>query len=764
MQVKHFHSWLKVFSEQALLHNERRLVVLSGDESWALGLLNNRVFFPEKSIGRVKEECLIYGDSELFSANVSPKRFRDKLGSESSHFIFADSQFRIDALAALSGTIKAGGMLFIVMPELTLQKIQSPFIQRFFNLLDTMPAHAFITEAMTEPLVQLSTNEMAIRTTEHIKKATLSLTSHELKQNDVIAYGCATAEQLAAVKAIEKVVTGHRKRPLVLTADRGRGKSSALAIACAQLLMKASSDNQLHIIVTAPDKQSLSVFFKQLLISLPEISHRDNCFFYADSCIEFVPVDQLLKNQPKASLLLVDEAAAIPVYLLEQLLTFYHRMVFSSTVHGYEGAGRGFTLKFQQTLTKVCPHWRALHMREPIRWRLDDPLEQFIFDTCLLNSELESITFEKSIFEKNTCGSSFESPREDKKNAPKVNADVMACEVFSAADLMVNEALLKQVFSILVTAHYQTKPSDVKLLLDNPNVQLVCLMKVDHACESSHVVAVALLLKEGLVEDVEAIKNGQRRLKNHFLPQSLLTHCGFEAAFNYGYLRIMRIAVHPQIQQQGIGRNLLAHIEQLASKQKIDFIGASFGLNPALLSFWLTAGMKVTRIGFTKDKASGEHSVMVLKAVNTKLAGQLNQLNDEFCRSFDFLLADEYKALSAELVLLLLKKNKTSQTNDAKKTVLTSLDLANVYAFAQGHRLYSNCAYSLHLWLKEQLFSDKPLESVPALLALISRSMQKHSIDELCQQYSYTGKKMLEQRLKDYVQQRLTIIAKDDCK
>ena len=730
MQAKNFHLWLKTFSEQALLLNERRLVVLSGSERWALTLLKGIVYFPEENAPLDNEKHLIYGDSEIFTANVPAKRFRDKLGSECHSVIFADSQFRIDALAALSGAIKSGGMLFVVIPELALKKQQSQFVKRFFNLLDNMSSHVLIAEDNTDLPVQILAEN-------HVDET--------IGNNEKLAHFCATAEQLLAVKAIEKVVTGHRKRPLVLTADRGRGKSSALAIACAQLLINAREDNPLHIIITAPGSQSLSVFFTQLASSLPDISRRDNTFFYADSCVEFIAVDQLLKHQPKANLLLVDEAAAIPVYLLEQLLTIYHRMVFSSTVHGYEGAGRGFTLKFQQTLNRRYPNWYALHIREPIRWRLGDPLEQFVFDACLLNSELENITFNKKGQSTVNSGNTA------------VDLSALSYEVFTGSDLIADERLLKQVFSILVTAHYQTKPSDVKLLLDNPNVQLVCLIKPGNECDNYTVLAVALLLKEGGVEDVDAIINGQRRLKNHFLPQSLLTHCGFEQAFNYAYLRIMRIAVHPQLQQQGLGRHLLAHIKQLAAKQEIDFIGASFGINASILAFWLTADMQVTRIGFTKDKASGEHSVMVLNAVNTELTGQLKQLNDEFCRSFDFLLTDEYKDLSADLVLLLLK-----QQSHAKLTALTPFDLANVDAFAQGQRLYSNCAYSLSLWLKHQLLADKRLASKPALLALVSRLMQKHSIDELCQRYSYTGKKMLEQSLKDYVQQRLTITAKED--
>lgn len=737
MQAKQFHLWLNIFAEQARLFNERRLVVLSGSEHWALTLVNPRIHSPQESFTHVNKNCLIYGDSELFPINISAKRFRDKLGSESDTIIFVDSQFRIDALAALSGTLKAGGILFIVMPELDVSKRESQFVSRFFKLLDDMLAHAIIFENNPKPQTKITIEAIVSANTQQHDKE--SFADH-----------CATSEQLIAVEAIEKVVTGHRKRPLVLTADRGRGKSSALAIACAKLLSKARADIKLHIIITAPDSQSLSVFFNQLVVSLPDVSHQENIFTHVNGCVEFIPVDQLIKHQPKASLLLVDEAAAIPIYLLEQLLSLYHRVVFSSTVHGYEGAGRGFTLKFQQNLTKACPNWRALHINEPIRWRLGDPLEQFIFETCLLNSELENIT-----------GKGIESKKVEQEGSLVVQTltdlSNISSAVFSASDLISDESLLRQVFSILVTAHYQTKPSDVKLLLDNPNVQLLCLIKANNTNKSRTVLGVALLLTEGCVDDIDEVKNGLRRLKNHFLPQSLLTHCGFEQAFNYSYLRIMRIAVHPQLQNQGLGSQLLAHIEQLAIKQAVDFIGASFGVNLPLLSFWLNAGMQVTRIGFTKDKASGEHSVMVLKAINHNLGAQLIQVNDEFCRSFDFLLADEYKTLSADLVLLLL-----SQKNQDQLVTLAPTTLANVQAFAQGQRLYSNCAYSLYLWLKQRLLVKETVEYEPVLLAMISRLMQKHCIDELCQQYSYTGKKMLEQAFKDYVQQQLVMISKEE--
>jgi tRNA(Met) cytidine acetyltransferase len=713
-----FSRWFDGFHQQAKALTERRLIMLVGEDEWAHSLLQTIHSFNHDRKNTDEKLWLIYGDSELIKSNVSPQRFRDRLGTESDFVVFTQPQLTVDAFAALSGTLVAGGILFLIINDMSLVR-QSNFFKRFFSLLQGYSAHVVLDRGA---LVFPSLKAISQVSDEQIINSVSSSVS------ETFAYGCVTQEQVSAVEAITKVIKGKSKRPLVLTADRGRGKSSALAIACAQLLAVAKNDNKLHIVITAAELNSVQVFFNQLAKSLPQGHLEGHKFTMLYGIVEFITVDQLLKLQPNVSLVLVDEAAAIPVYLLEQLLSHHSRLVFASTIHGYEGAGRGFTLKFQQTLTASFPQWRSLHINEPIRWRSGDPLEQLVFDACLLNAELPRLCNHRQYSNLVTEKTQFEF------------------KYFTVEELLANERLLRQVFSVLVTAHYQTKPSDVQMLLDNKQVRLVCLMSTEEGVDE--VIAVALLIhegkfnKQGITEaELIAVNKARRRLRNNFIPQSLLTQCGVEQAFDYHYLRVMRVAVHPQAQQQGLGSLFLNEITIFAKTQGADFLASSFGATKPLLSFWLTADFKLGRIGFSQDKASGEQSALVLKSLSDNAEKLLTTINTEFYRCFDYLLVEEYKDLAPNLVALI-----QAHCPQSSLKVLSKLDNANVEAFAYGYRQYSSCVFSLHLWLKQQLSSQGPYDE--EISVLISRIMQKHSITDICSTYHFTGKKALEQFLR----------------
>jgi tRNA(Met) cytidine acetyltransferase len=732
IMLKDFLTWFKSYSAQALMQNERRLILLEGSQCWANEMLS--------SIPPNGKSWLTYSDSPVILSNVGQKQFRQKLGGESDYLTFVcpevdgygTNPFNADAFSALSGTLVAGGILFLVMPTKD-KSGGSFFVERLRSLINRYKTHCVIKEKEV----------FSLQNCQHDQ---LLLNKH--KDSDPLGtfpYACKTEDQFFAVESILKVVSGHRKRPLVITADRGRGKSSALAIACAELLKSALSSaqkNPIEIVISSGHINALSIFFEQLNSSLIEGEQLNKSFTYQKSRVRFLPIDELislsLKGEVNANLVIIDEAASIPVHLLKKLLQYNHRMVFASTTHGYEGAGRGFAIKFKQVLDDICPNWRAIQMHQPMRWRIDDPLEAFIFDSCLLNAKL----------------------------APRKHLQESKEKIFkqiSKQALMQNENLLSEMYAILVTAHYQTKPNDIKLLLDNPQLECFCLFEKEGSKET--ILGVAIIMREGLAnstatseDNYHYITRNKGRLKNHFLPQSLLIQHHVEQAFEFSYFRIMRIAVHPQCQSKGVGTVMMKQLITYARSKQIDYIGASFGANARLLSFWLENDFQLVGIGFTKDQSSGEHSAMVLQSLTKFSTSLLSQVTERFYHQFEYLLVDEYKYLSVDLVICILKSFPLKLAPE-----LTPSLLKEVADFSNGIRQFSPCVYSLHKWLKNILITgvlnthkSSSLDQVEHLVGLlIQRIMQKHSVSALCLEHNLTGRKTFESTIKKQLHQIL---------
>lgn len=155
------------------------------------------------------------------------------------------------------------------------------------------------------------------------------------------------------------------KSTVSLTAGRGRGKSAALGISIASAIVYGFS----NIFVTAPSPENLSTVFEFVFKGLdalnykehtdydifqsqnPDFNHaviRVNVFRDHRQTIQYIqPQDSAYLSQ--AELLVVDEAAAIPITLVKKLMGPY-MVVLSSTVHGYEGTGRSLSLKLIQSL------------------------------------------------------------------------------------------------------------------------------------------------------------------------------------------------------------------------------------------------------------------------------------------------------------------------------------------------------------------------------------------------------------------------------
>ncbi len=505
-------------------------------------------------------EVLWISSSPLIPQALAAKKAHTVLGQEYAVLVFdAFSGFDVNAFAAVTGTLRGGGVLVILTPPLsTWANFADPDYQRFLPwpyTPDQVEGH-FLKRLLTMWLAESPPKP----------------SFHQ--------YHNTQAQHIEQKQVVHTLL--HATTTIVLSADRGRGKSAALGMAASQLIEQGKT-----VLVSAPAKAAVQAVFR-----------------HAQYAPGFFAPDDLLQRLPPADVLMVDEAAAIPVPLLLNMLQHYPRCVFATTLHGYEGSGRGFVLRFQNLLDEYVGSWQALRLHKPRRWLENDPLEQWVNQVLLLNVELN-----EALGEAGLC------------------LDVAACHYarLERDALLADESLLREVFGLLVNAHYQTRPSDLRQLLDAPNVSVHALQ---HA---GQLVAVALLSREGGLdaELTAAIHAGKRRPHGHLLPQTLTFHVGIAGAAELVCERILRIAVHPTAQGQGLGSLLLQHLLHYASEHTMDYIGVSYALTPKVRDFWEKAGFRTARIGFRRDTASGARSIVQLLPLNKAGETLMRRVSDK---------------------------------------------------------------------------------------------------------------------------------------
>src|SRR5690606_1325066 len=109
-------------------------------------------------------------------------------------------------------------------------------------------------------------------------------------------------------------------------------------------------------------------------------------------------------------------------------------------------------------------------------------------------------------------------------------------------------------------AHYQTQPSDLKRLFDDPNQWLMM------AWQDKSLIGAVWLMKEGVLDTELSndILKGQRRPPGNLLPQALGRYFQNTNLLRKRWWRIARIAVQHGHRRRGIGGQLLAHIRRYA--------------------------------------------------------------------------------------------------------------------------------------------------------------------------------------------------------
>ncbi|WP_240641945.1 tRNA(Met) cytidine acetyltransferase TmcA [Lonsdalea populi] len=638
----------------------RRVLAISGDREWCIK--------QARTLRQALPGDWLWVGNTVSESVMAPSQLKGKLGQEFLHAVFdAHEGLDAEALAILAGTLKAGSWLLLLVPDWEAWP-HSPDTDslRWSESAAPIATPAFIRR-LREAL--LSDGEAVVWR----QSMPLAMTPLRARPAWHAPDGRPTPRQLDILQQLRAA----RHAAYVITAPRGRGKSTVAGLFAQQCRERCW--------VVAPSRAASDVLLRQ--------SGDATSFWSPDSLLA-----HCRQHSGGAEWLLIDEAAAIPSSVLNEMLSYFPHVLMTTTVLGYEGTGRGFWLKFCAGL----PDCQMLELSEPLRWAIDDPLERLLDRVMLFQAE-----------------NRLERQR---STAPVtlVSDEPAGWTRFSAR--------LEQCYGLLCSAHYRTSPLDLRRLLDAPGMHLVTARSDESLCGVIWSVDEGGL-NAGLARDVWA---GRRRPRGNLVAQSLAAHGNLWTAPQLRSRRISRIAVLPSARREGIGQALVREQQRQSEQEGMDFLSVSFGYEPALWRFWQHCGFCLARIGSHIEASSGCYSAMALLPLSD--AGKT--MAQEAARQ----LARDWRWLRRDIGLMLdIELDDDSSLDEA--------DWLNLCGFAFAHRspqasLASLCRLLAHTSL-----------ALPALrLWLDEGAQESQSVERL----GLSGKKSLLRRWREETAEALS--------
>ena len=552
----------------------RQIVILSGSDDWLDEQV--RVFFPPEETDK---STVVLDDKNFFKA-------RNLLGQEFDWILYdARGALNLEALAMAGGTLRAGGVLLMLFnrwddltewqdgdslrwggenPNGEKQPIFTPHFLTFFKQQVAKYQIPVYRESQSVTVLPQAIASEIIKPQSAVEKELVFATRQP------------TDEQQAVLRQILK----REAEMYLVTSKRGRGKS-ALAGFLVRELQSVS-----RVILTAPNKSAVKIL-QDFAVTEPEFIAPD------ELCRQIRQNPQLFEQD----WLLIDEAAMIPLDLLNCLTSAFRHILCTTTIHSYEGTGRGFVLKFMKNIDRT---FQQFGLTKPLRWAQGDLLEAFIDDLLLLQAE-------------------DELPQPDYTE----NADIQMRFV-PQAELIKQPETLYGFYGLLTLAHYRTSPLDLRRLFDAPQQRFLLAESSEGLLGCVWATEEGGLCDEQLIQD---ICRGVRRPRGNLAAQMLAFQYDLPQACALTSLRISRIAVQPKWQQKGIGRRLIKHFAMAA---EVDFLSVSFGYTAELTHFWQQCGFVLVLLGEHKESSSGCYTTLALRPLTE--AG--NILTDKVVRDF----------------------------------------------------------------------------------------------------------------------------------
>ncbi|KOS19736.1 UPF0202 protein KRE33 [Escovopsis weberi] len=399
-----------------------------------------------------------------------------------------------------------------------------------------------------------------------------------------------TSDQAKALLTFTDAIAEKTLRSTVaLTAARGRGKSAAMGVAVAAAVAYGYS----NIFITSPSPENLKTLFEFVFKGFDALGYADHADYTIiqstnpdfnkaivrvnihrqhRQTIQYIrPQDAHVLGQ--AELVVIDEAAAIPLPLVRKLMGPY--LVFmASTINGYEGTGRSLSLKLIKQLreqsrsapatgadTEVADRssgrassksedfqvgrkLREITLSEPIRYTQGDSVEKWLNKLLCLDA-----TLPKAKASQHGC------PDPSQCELLNVNRDTL----FSFHPIP--EAFLQQMVALYVASHYKNSPDDLQLMSDAPAHELFVLTPPTSESngrlpEPLCVIQVALEGKISRQSVANSLSRGQRP-HGDLIPWLVSQQFQDEEFASLSGARIVRIATNPEYMSMGYGRRAM---------------------------------------------------------------------------------------------------------------------------------------------------------------------------------------------------------------
>jgi len=735
----------------------RALMVISGSDPVTLGVLASRAitYYSRRRYRYEKRKfngLYVYHDEfneavlmkEIFEKNLETKhtdfqyviyeRSERYLGSTFSFLVMdLTKDLKPNDIGRLIGVVEGGGLIILLTPpweqwdqfmtifkrNLTVPQFPEPrhiFIKWFKEKLMRYEGIG-IYNADTHSTIK----KFELKRRSRIVKKKLNIPENTLFPREVYEHAL-TADQVNVIKLMESLyekVGKGRKRVIVITADRGRGKSCAVGIGSVGLIYALRKVKpKPRILVTAPSPSNVQSLMMLAMKVLEALGLKYNVYRKEGSVIEIKSEKFSIEYwepihipRMKGDIVVVDEAAGIHVPMLHKIWKSHSRLVFSTTIHGYEGAGRGFSVRFLQKIkADRNTHLIEYEMTEPIRYSMEDPVEEWQFKTLMLDAE------------------PAELDENDLNCIEKKDLEYVAYDpeyLFSRE----GEEELKQLFGIYVLAHYRNEPDDLGMLADAPH-HIVRAVRT----RSGKIVCALQIAYEGRINRdtaMELLRGG--KIPGNIIPDRFLKHLRYKDFSETLGWRIVRIATHPEVQRRGIGSWALEKLIEEARQKKLDWVASGFGVNEELLRFWIKNGFVPVHISPDRNPVSGEYTLLVIKPLNSNVEKYVIKANKEFRLKLIDSLAINYRDLEVEVAYLLLASGEPI-LDKMPGVFFTPVQLDRLWVYCTGPMTFEAAADIMHRiakihWLLP-LDKRPPLKKVKEYL-LIGKALEGKSWDEL---------------------------------